>query len=481
MRNESKYFMAKNDYDAIVIGSGPNGLAAAITLQRNGQSVLLIEGGETIGGGLRTKELTLPGYLHDVCSAVHPMAMASPFFQSIPFKELGVEFLYPKIDAAHPFDDGTAATLVRSIEQTAASLGIDHNAYSSLMNPLVQNWTKFSADILGPLHIPKSPVAMAKFGLLALQPSTLLAKKFKGHLAKGLWAGMAAHSIQPLSNIATSAIGLVLLSTAHIYGWPIPKGGSVRIADALASYFKSLGGKIETGNYVKDLNRLPTSKAILLDITPKQLLEITNIKLSNFYRKQLSKFRYGMGVFKMDWALSGAIPFTNPECRKAGTVHLGGQFEDIVYGEKQAAGGATPSRPFVLLSQPGILDPTRAPNGHHTVWAYCHVYNGSTTNQVDNIESQIERFAPGFKQLILKRSLMNTTDLQAYNPNYIGGDINGGIIDIRQLYTRPVISISPYRTSVKGIYLCSSSTPPGGGVHGMCGYHAANRCIKDIF
>lgn len=473
--------MSRYDYDAIIVGSGPNGLAAAITLQRNGLSVLLIEGKETIGGGMRTRELTLPGYLHDVCSAVHPMAVSSPFFTTVPLEKFGVEFIYPEIDAAHPFDDGKAATLQRSIDRTADSLGVDGDKYKALITPLAEKWPLIVNDILGPLHFPKHPVALAQFGLLALQPATVLARRFKGKEAKGLWAGMAAHSIQPLSNTATSAIGLVLMAASHLYGWPIPKGGSQTIANALGQYFQSIGGKIETGNYIQKLDQLPASKAVLLDVTPRQLLDIAGNMLSPLYTKQLKNYRYGMGVFKMDWALSGQIPFMSDDCRKAGTVHLGGTIQEIVLGEKSTSNGHSASQPFVLLSQPSLFDPTRAPKGHHTAWAYCHVPNGSTRDQTAVIEDQIERFAPGFKKLIIARSSIDTKALEAYNPNYIGGDINGGIIDIRQLYTRPALRLSPYRTSAKGLYICSSSTPPGGGVHGMCGYHAATRCLKDLF
>jgi len=473
--------MAQYDFDAIVIGSGPNGLAAAITLQRQGLSVLLVEGKDSIGGGMRTSELTLPGYLHDICSAVHPMAVSSPFFSTIPLDQFGVEFIYPEIDAAHPFDDGNAATLERSIEKTAVSLGKDAKKYQSLITPLVKNWPLIAHDALGPLVFPKHPIAMGSFGLLALQPSTLLAKKFKGKLAKGLWAGMAAHSIQPLSNVATSAIGLVLMAAAHLHGWPIPKGGSQSIANGLGDYFKSIGGKIQTANYVSTLEQLPTSKAVLLDVTPKQLLEIAGSHFSKAYSKQLKKYRYGMGVFKVDWALNAPIPFINEACQKAGTVHLGNTLEEIALGEKLASKGKISNQPFVLLNQPSIFDPTRAPKGKHTAWAYCHVPNGSVSNQTTAIENQIERFAPGFKQTIIARNTINTSELEKYNPNYIGGDINGGIIDIRQLFTRPTLRLPPYKTSAKGIYICSSSTPPGGGVHGMCGYHAALQCLKDLF
>ena len=473
--------MSNTDYDAIVVGSGPNGLAAGITLQQQGLSVLLMEGKETIGGGLHSTELTLPGYTHDVCSAIHPLAVASPFFQSIPLKDFGLEFIHPPVLAAHPFDDGSAGVLHRSLEQTADSLGKDKETYLKLIQPLINNWPAISADVLAPFHIPRHPLAMAGFGKYALRSAKHLADFFSTEKAKGLWAGMAAHAIQPLSNLTTSAIGLVLLTVGHLHGWPIPKGGSQAIANALLKYFESLGGKVQTGSYVHSLDQLPAAKAILLDVTPKQLLEIGGNSFSSFYKWQLKNYRYGMGVFKMDWALSAKVPFINEECRKAGTVHLGNSFSEIAKSEKETWNGNHAEKPFVLLAQPSVFDNTRAPFEKHTLWAYCHVPNASTTDMTTAIENQIERFAPGFKKLIVERHVMNTKQMQAYNPNYIGGDINGGVIDIRQLYTRPALRISPYKTSAKGIYICSSATPPGGGVHGMCGYHAAQVALKDCF
>lgn len=451
-------------------------------MQQAGLSVLLLEGKDTIGGGLRSQELTQPGYLHDVCSAIHPLAADSPFFKKLPLQEHGLEFITPAIAAAHPFDGGSAAALSRSLEETAQSLKEDTTSYLKLIGPLVRNWPKIAADTLGPLTIPSHPIAMVRFGLSALLPATTLAKlHFKTREARGLWAGMAAHSIQPLSNLATSAIGLVLMAMGHINGWPIPKGGSASIAKSLASYFVSLGGKIETGFYVSSLKQLPSAHAVLLDVTPKQLLEIAGHTFSPLYKWQLSCYRYGMGVFKIDWALDGPIPFTAAECRRAGTIHLGGTLEEISRNEQLTANGKHPEKPFVLLAQQSLFDDTRAPVGKQTAWAYCHVPNGSEVDMTEAIERQVERFAPGFRDLILDRHTMHTSQMEAYNPNYIGGDINGGVIDIGQLFTRPALRLSPYRTSAKGIYICSSSTPPGGGVHGMCGYHAARRALKDIF
>lgn len=469
------------EYDAVVVGSGPNGLAAAILLQQKGLSVLLLEGKDKIGGGLRTEELTLPGFLHDVCSAVHPLAAGSPFFETLPLHEHGLEYIYPDIAAAHPFDDGTAALLKKSVEETASLLGADKEAYIRLLQPVVDTWPGMAADVLGPLHFPKHPLDMARFGLNALTSATWLSKRFKTEAAKGLLAGMAAHSIQPLTNLATSAIALVLMANGHLKGWPVPKGGSIKIADALASYFISLGGKIETNRYITSMDQLPSAKAVLFDITPKQLLTIAGHRFSSIYKWQLERYRYGMGVFKIDWALDDAIPFTAEQARKAGTLHLGGTLKEIADSEQQTSEGKQAEKPFVLLAQQSIFDPSRAPEGKQTAWAYCHVPNGSSKDMTANIEQQVERFAPGFRERILSRSVMNTQQLEEYNPNYIGGDINGGIIDLAQLFTRPALRSSPYRTSAKGLYICSSSTPPGGGVHGMCGYHAATQALKDIF
>jgi phytoene dehydrogenase-like protein len=471
----------KRDYDAIVVGSGPNGLAAAITMQQAGLSVLLIEGKETVGGGLRSAEVTLPGFVHDVCSAIHPMAIASSLFTKLPLEKHGLQFIQPTIAAAHPFDDGSAAALYTSIEKTAKSLGEDETSYIKLIRQVARDWPVIASDVLGPLRFPKHPLAMMRFGLKAITSAAYLSKRFHSKDAKGLWAGMASHSMLPLSNVTTSAIGLVLMASAHTSGWPIAKGGSQAIADALSSYFKSLGGIIQTNFYVHSLSELPSSHAVLFDVTPKQLLEIAGHKFSSLYTSQLKGYRYGVGVFKIDWALDGPIPFTAPECRQAGTVHLGNTWEDIAASEKLTSEGKHSEKPFVLLAQQSLFDASRAPVGKHTAWAYCHVPNGSDLDMTAQIEKQVERFAPGFRERIIGRHTMNSSQLEAYNPNYIGGDINGGMMDVRQLFTRPALRLSPYRTSAKGIYICSSSTPPGGGVHGMCGYHAARRALKDVF
>lgn len=473
--------LENRDFDAVVVGSGPNGLAAAILMQQNGLRVLLLEGKSEIGGGLRTAELTLPGFKHDICSAIHPLAAASPYFQTLPLANYGLSYLYPEIDAAHPMEQGKPALLCRNIDATASHLGDDETTYKRLMESVTANWHKIDADVLGPLHFPKHPLALASFGLDAIKPVTMLARQFKTKQAKALFAGMAAHAMQPITNLTTSAIALVLMAAGHLQGWPVPKGGSNSIATALASHFKSLGGLIETDTYIASLNQLPSAHAVLFDVTPKQLLQIAGHKFSSIYKWQLERYRYGMGVFKVDWALSEQIPFTSEACRKAGTVHLGNTLNEIRDAEQQTWNGKHPDKPFVLLAQQSIVDSSRAPEGKHTAWAYCHVPNSSTKDMTNAIEKQVERYAPSFKDVILARHTMDTAQIEEYNPNYIGGDINGGVIDLGQLFTRPVLRASPYKTSQKGLYICSSSTPPGGGVHGMCGYYAAKKALKDIF
>jgi phytoene dehydrogenase-like protein len=473
--------MAKTDFDAIVVGSGPNGLSSAIVLQQAGLSVLLIEAKATIGGGLRSTELTLPGFVHDICSAIHPLALASPFFRTLPLTKHGLEYIQPPVAAAHPFDNGTTALLVKSLDETAVRLREDKDVYKKLISSLTKKLPVLASDILAPLHIPENIVDYSLFGLKALLPASFLAKRFSTEALKGLWGGMAAHSMLPLNSFTTSAIALVLMAAGHAYGWPIPKGGSQKIADALASYFLSIGGKIETDFYVKSLGQLPSSKVILFDVTPKQLLEIAGHTFSSIYKWQLERYRYGVGVFKMDWALAEPVPFAAEENLLAGTIHLGGNFNEIELVEKQIWKGKHSDKPFVLLAQQSLFDRTRAPEGKHTLWGYCHVPAYSTKDMTGPIEQQIERFAPGFRERILARHVMNAAQMQEHNSNYIGGDINGGAIDLGQLFTRPALRWSPYRTSTKGLYICSSSTPPGGGVHGMCGYHAAQRALKDLF
>lgn len=473
--------MDKRDYDAVVVGSGPNGLAAGILLQQQGLSVLIVESKSTLGGGLRTEELTLPGFRHDVCSAIHPLAAASPFFNTLPLHEHGLKYISPDIAAAHPFDDGSAAVLTNNVNDTASLLGDDAQVYKRLVGTIVKNWYGIANDILSPLRFPSHPLNMAAFGLNAFTSASHLAKKFKTKNGKGLWAGMAAHSIQPLTNSATSAIALVLMAAANIKGWPLPERGASSIAEALVSYFTSIGGKTQTSLHVTSLKQLPSSHAVLFDITPKQLLQIAGEKFSSLYTRQLKKFRYGAGAFKVDWALAEPTPFKAESARSAGTVHVGNSYDEIAAYERSIWNNGSEEKPFVLFTQPSIFDTSRAPGGKHTAWAYCHVPNGCVKDMTNAIELQVERFAPGFRDRILAKHSLNPLQLEDYNNNYIGGDINGGVLDIRQLFTRPALRWSPYRTSEKGLYICSSSTPPGGGVHGMCGYHAAKRALKDIF
>ncbi len=473
--------MAGDSYDAVVVGSGPNGLAAAITLIERGLSVLLIEGKEQVGGGMRTHELTLPGYKHDICSAIHPLAASAPFFKSLPLEEYGLRLLHPQVLAAHPLSDGTSVCLHRSLAQTAEGLEEDGDRYLALMEPIVRNWESLTADFLGPLQIPGKPLDLAGFGLKALQPATWMTKSFKTERMRALFAGMAAHGIQPLSNWATSAIALVLMAAGHVGGWPVVRGGSQALAGALLAYFLDKGGTFKAGWMVTDLQELPKSKAVLFDTSPRHFVQIAGKSFSRFYKWQLNRFRYGMGVFKVDFALDGPVPWRSKAAREAGTVHLGGTFSEIARSEAAVWKGSYPKNPYVLVAQQSLVDASRAPAGKHTLWAYCHVPPGSDKDISEMVIRQIEEAAPGFRKLILAKSVLNARDYEAYNPNYIGGDINSGVQDIYQLFSRPALRISPYRSSAKGIYLCSSSTPPGGGVHGMCGFHAAQSVLKDLF
>jgi phytoene dehydrogenase-like protein len=463
--------------DAIVVGSGPNGLTAAIVLARAGRSVLVLEGAETVGGGTRTAELTLPGFRHDVCSAIHPLAIGSPFLSTLPLEEHGLEWIHPPAPLAHPFDDGTAAVLERSVEATGETLGSDAAAYRRLLKPLVARAPELLRELLAPLRLPRSPLLLARFGLSGALSAQLLARRFEGARARGLFAGLAAHSMLPLSKPPSAAFGLMLALLGHHAGWPLARGGSQAIADALASYLRSLGGEIACGRPVSSLSELSGARAVLLDVGPRQLSSIARDRLPSGYRSRLARFRYGPGVFKLDLALDGPVPWTAAECSRAATVHLGGTFEEIAASERASERGEHAERPYVLLVQPSLFDPSRAPDGKHTVWAYCHVPNSSKTDMTERIEAQIERFAPGFRDRILARHTMGPAELEEYNPNYVGGDINGGIQDLRQHFMRPVARRVPYSTPLPNVYLCSSSTPPGGGVHGMCGYWAAEAAL----
>ncbi|HEY2384820.1 MAG TPA: NAD(P)/FAD-dependent oxidoreductase [Terriglobia bacterium] len=470
------------EFEAVVVGSGPNGLAAAIEVARAGHSVCVLEARDTIGGGARSAEFTLNGFIHDVCSAIYPMAFASPFFNSLPLAKYGLEWIHPAAALAHTFDDGTAAVLEKSVERTAAALGGDARAYTRCFAPLAEHSDELMPELLSPLiRIPRHPFLMASFGIQGIQAASGFARRqFRGVRAQALFGGIAAHSNMPLDAALTATFGLILGMLGHAGGWPIVKGGAQRLSEALGAHLQSLGGRIFTGRRVKSFHDLPPAKAVFFDLAPREILAITGNRFSPSYRKQLESFRHGPGVFKVDWALSGHVPWKAPECLRAGTVHIGGTLEEISISEKAAAEGRIAERPFVLFAQQTLFDPSRAPAGQHTAWGYCHVPNGSTADMTGRIEAQIERFAPGFRDCIIGRHTISATDYEAYNPNLIGGDISGGLMNIRQVLARPTLRRFPYRTPVPGLFICSSSTPPGGAVHGMCGYHAARAALSGI-
>jgi phytoene dehydrogenase-like protein len=475
--------MSTETPDAIVVGSGPNGLAAAITLARAGRSVVVYESHATIGGGMRSAELTLPGFIHDICSTVQGTSTASPFFRDLDLAGRGVELVDPPAPIAHPLDGGRAAVLERSVDVTAAGLGADAAAYRRQMGPLVRDADKLMDLVLAPIfRIPRHPLAAARFGLPALRSAVGLARGgFRGDEARALLTGLSAHSMLRLDRPVTASFGLVLAITAHAYGWPVVRGGTQRLADALADELRSLGGVIVTGRPVTSLNELPAARAVIFDTSPRALSAIAGDRLPAGYRRRLDGFRYGPGIVKVDWALNAPIPWQAEGAARAGTVHVGGSMDEIRASEAEVSGGRHPDRPFVIVVQGSRFDPTRAPEGQHTGWAYCHVPSGSTVDMTERIEAQVERFAPGFRDTILARSVRLPAEMEAYNPNYVGGDINGGIQDLRQMFTRPVARLDPYSTPARGLYICSSSTPPGGGVHGMCGVWAARSALRREF
>jgi phytoene dehydrogenase-like protein len=466
--------------DAIVVGSGPNGLAAAVVLARAGWAVEVLEAADGIGGGTRTLPLTLPGFLHDHCSAVHPLAVASPFFSTLPLADHGLRFVEPPAACAHPFDDGTAAVLLRSTADTGDTLGTDARAWRRLFEPLAASFEALAHEVLGAVvHVPRRPLLLARFGVAALLPAaTLATRRFRGPRARALLAGLAAHAVRPLESSATSAFALVLGAAAHAVGWPFPEGGAQRITEALASLLVASGGVIHTSSTVTSLGGLRPARAVLLDVAPRQVIAIAGEHLPQRYRDALSRFRHGPGVFKVDYALSAPIPWRAAECARAGTVHLGGTLEEVARSLREVAAGALPERPFVLVAQHTLFDPTRAPARHHTAWAYCHVPHGFPGDASRELEAQIERFAPGFREVVLARAVRGPAALERENPNLVGGDIGGGDASLRQLLFRPVARALPWSTPIPGLFLCSASTPPGGGVHGMCGYHAAHAALR---
>lgn len=465
--------------DAVIVGSGPNGLAAAVTLAEAGMDVHVVEAAATIGGGCRTEELTLPGFRHDVCAAILPMAAISPFFRGFDGAAHGLELVHPPAPLAHPLDDGPAVMLERSVDDTAASLAGDAARYRSVVTPLARNVELILDQFLGPMRPPRHPLAVAAFGLPALLPASVLARTvYRGGRARALFAGLAAHSMMPLGSLASSSVGMVLDLVAHAAGWPLARGGTEAVVGALAARLRELGGTIETGRRVASLRDLQPSRVRLFDLSPRDVERICGDALPGRYRQRLRRFRHGAGVFKLDWALDGPIPWSDPSCRRAATVHLGGRFEEVLAGEAAVAAGRHPERPFVIMAQQSLFDPSRAPDGRHTAWGYCHVPNGSRVDMSDAIETQVERFAPGFRDRVIGRHAMDTAAMEAHDANLVGGDINGGAFTLGQILARPAPRLSPYTTPNPGVFLCSASTPPGGGVHGMCGWWAAQAALR---
>ncbi len=464
---------------ACVVGAGPNGLAAAIVLAQAGVQVEVFEAEPIPGGAVRTMELTLPGFLHDFGSAVHPMAASSPFFSSLPLQEHGLEWIHSPAPLAHPLDDGTAVVLERELASAESYLGQDGRAWRDLMQVFVDHWSEFTPEVLRPLPaVPKHPWLMAQFGMIAFLPASTIARRFHSDRTRALFAGFAAHSFLALTEPLSAAFGMVMAIPAHAVGWPIPRGGSQSITSGLCAYLATLGGTVRTSSRVDSLTAFPDYDLILCDVTPRQLLKIAGERLSDSYKRQLKKFRYGPGVFKVDYALREPIPWKASECLRAASVHLGGSFEEIATSEKAVRSGHHPERPFVLLAQPSLFDFTRAPAGKHTAWAYCHVPNGSKEDMLPRLENQIERFAPGFGEIVLARRAWSPADLESMDANLVGGDIAGGVLDLRQFLFRP--TWRHYATSARNVYICSASTPPGGSVHGMCGYHAAKMALARL-
>lgn len=471
----------EQSFDAVIVGSGPNGLAAAVALARQGASVLVLEAADEIGGGTRTAELTLPGFRHDVCSAVHTMGVLSPFFRTLPLEEHGLEWIRPPASLAHPLDDGPPVMLWRSLDRTCDGLGPDARAYRAMLEPLLRDPHGLLADALGPLGLPHHPIPFTRFGLHGVWPATWLATaRFRGERARALFAGCAAHSVLPLDKMFTAALGLMFLLAGHVEEWPVAAGGSAAITRALARLLAEHGGVIRTGVRVRSTADLPSARTFLFDTSPDQLASICGDALPARYVRRLARYRYGPGVFKLDWALDGPIPWRDADCLEASTVHVGGTLEEIAASEAAMFRGEHAERPYLILCQQSQFDPSRAPDGKHTGYAYCHVPANSDVDRTEAIESQVERFAPGFRDRILARNAMLTADFARYNPNFIGGAITGGVADLYQLFTRPVARLNPYTTPNPRVLICSAATPPGGGVHGMGGYHAAQTALARL-
>lgn len=466
---------AADGFDAVVVGSGPNGLVGALRLAESGRRVLVVEAAATIGGGLRTAELTLPGFRHDVCATVVPLALASPAFRAL---AVDTEFLHPPVAAAHPFGDGPAALVVRDLDATAAGFGADGPRWAATVGAAARAGSGLSDALLG-RQLPRDPLALARFGLLGGLPATAAVRLFRAEPARAAFAGMAAHSVLDLGALTTAGYGLLLAALAHSVGWPVARGGSQSIADGLAARLRARGAVIETGRLVRDLSELPRAPIVLLDLTPRQVVAIAGNRFPPAYRRRLERFRYGPGVFKLDYALDAPVPWTDPAVAGAGTVHIGGTAVEVAGAERAVARGHHPQRPFVIGVQACAADPSRAPAGKHTFWAYCHVPNGSTVDMTAAIEAQVERFAPGFRDRVLARHTTGPAAAEAYNANLVGGDIGGGAADLRQFLARPVPAAAPWRTPLRGLYLCSASTPPGGGAHGMGGWQAAGLALRD--
>lgn len=470
----------QREYDAIIVGSGPNGLAAAVALADAGLGVLVVEGQPAAGGGMRSDELTLPGFVHDVCSTVHPLGAASPYLRSLDLEQHGLSWIHSPSEVAHVLASGETVTLERSVEETARQLGRDAASYRALAEPFVEHYETLIKMVLGPLRWPEDPLLFARFGLYALQSMQQLAGRFRDPQAPALLAGIAAHAMLPLDKLVTSSFALVLGLSGHGVGWPVARGGSGAICHALIARLRARGGEVVTGQTVRSLSELPKARAYVLDVTPKQMIAIAGDRLGSSYVTRLKRFRYGAGVFKMDWALSAPIPWRDARCARAATVHLSGDIADVARSEAEVAKGRVSDKPFVLLVQPTLFDPSRAPAGKHIAWAYCHVPHGSDIDMTDAIEAQIEHAAPGFRDIVLARASVNPKSLELHNPNYVGGDISGGASDIWQLFFRPVTKVDPYATPAPDVFVCSSSTPPGGGVHGMCGYWAARSVLTHL-